>query len=159
MIENKPEVLAALAPAKRGTKPAPTFAEIEEERAAIIEYDGHVPRDWAEGYTRLDPDHPLGDVPLRRWQGFVDDIGRFLDSPFCAVAAALGWSAFDLFGCDRKKPFARIDHMGLCWLIAGNRLVDLSNDAAVIETWTGSRQTYRRKPRNPDRVLAWGLVS
>jgi len=31
-------------------------------------------------------------VPLRRWQRFVDDVGLFLDSPFCAVAAALGWS-------------------------------------------------------------------
>jgi hypothetical protein len=26
------------------------------------------------------PDHPPGDVPLRRWQTFVDDCGRFLDA-------------------------------------------------------------------------------
>jgi hypothetical protein len=158
LIENKPEVLAALAPANRGMKPAPTFVEIEEERAAIIEHNGHIPCDWAEGFARLDPDHPPADVPLKRWQSFIDDIGRFLDSPFCSVARALDWGPLDLFGCDRDRPFARIDHMGLCWLIAGNRLVDLTDNYAIIETWTGARQTYRRELSAPGRVLAWELM-
>ncbi len=158
LIENKPEVLAVLASAICGARPAHIVPETEKERAAIVEYDGRVPRDWAEGYARLDAAHPPADVPLRRWQCFVDDVGRLLDSRFCAVAATLGWSAFGLFGCDRNRPFARIDRAGLCWLIAGNRLVDLSQDAAIIETWTGARQTYRRKPSEPSRVLAWELV-
>ena len=54
------------------------------------------PRAWAEGFARLDPDRPPGDVPPKRWQRFVDDVGRFLDSPFCAVAAAIGWGPYDL---------------------------------------------------------------
>lgn len=70
------------------------------ERAAIIEQDGHILREWAEGFARLDPDQPPGDVPPRRWQQFVDDVGRFLDSGFADRAAALGWGPFDLFGCD-----------------------------------------------------------
>ena len=37
-------------------------------------------------------------MPLRRWQRFVDDVGLFLDSPFCAVAAALGWSTLKVWG-------------------------------------------------------------
>ena len=52
----------------------------------------------------------------------------------------------------------RIDQAGLCWLIAGNRLVDLSESAATIETWSGARQRYRRKPSEPGRVLAWELA-
>ena len=88
---------------------APTGGKAEEERAAIVEHDGNIPRDWAEGFARLDPDRPPGDVPLKRWRRFVDDVGQFLDSPFCAVAAALGWGPHDLFGCDRARPFARID--------------------------------------------------
>jgi hypothetical protein len=35
-----------------------------------------------------------------RWRRFIDDVGLFLDSPFCAVAAAFGWTAFDLFGAE-----------------------------------------------------------
>ena len=130
----------------------------EAERAAIVEHDGAIPREWAEGFARLDPDRPPGDVPLRRWQRFVDDVGFFLDSPLCAVAAALGWGTYDLFGCDRDRPFARIDHAGLLWLLNGAKLVMLAENAATIETRTGARQTYRRRPSEPGRVLAWELA-
>jgi len=30
--------------------------------------------------------------------------------------------------------------------------------AATLETRTGARQTYRRKPAQPSRVLAWELA-
>jgi hypothetical protein len=129
-----------------------------EERAAIVEYGAAVPRSWAEGFARLDPARPPADVPLRRWQQFIDDVGRFLDSGFAARAAALGWGPFDIFGCDRDRPFARIDQQGLCWLVTGNRVVNLFENAAVIQTWTGQRQTWRRKPSEPGRVLAWELA-
>jgi hypothetical protein len=63
-----------------------------------------------------------------------------------------------LFGCDRDRPFARIDQAGLLWLLNGNCLVALSETTAVVETPTGARQTYRRKPSGPGRVLAWELA-
>ena len=97
-------------------------------------------------------------MPLRRWERFIDDVGLFLDGSFCAVAAALGWGPYDLFGCDRDRPYTRIDAAGLLWLLNGDRLVALSANAAAIETRTGARQTYRRKPSEPGRVLAWELV-
>lgn len=134
------------------------WGEAEEERAAIVEEDGHIPRAWAEGFARLDPDQPPGDVPLHRWQRFIDDIGLFLDSPFRALAAALGWGPYDLFGCNRDRPFARIDQAGLLWLLNGRRLVALSEDAAVIEARDGVRTRYRRTPRARGQVLAWELV-
>ena len=81
----------------------------------------------------------------------------FLDSPFCAVAAALRWRPYDLFGCDRDRPYARIDQAGLLWLLYGHRLVELFENTAAIESRTGARQTYRRKAAEPGRVLAWEL--
>ena len=140
-----------------GKTGATTWGEPQEERAAHIEYDGNVPRAWAEGFARLDPDRPPGDVPLLRWQRFVDDVGLFLESPFCAVAAALGWGPFDLFGCDRDRPFARIDQAGPLWLLNGNRLVMLAENTATIETRTSTRQTFRCKLTELGRVLAWEL--
>ena len=133
------------------------WGEAEEERVAIVEHDDQIPRDWAEGFARLVPDRPPGDVPLRRWQRFVDDVGLFLDR-WAAYAVALGWTPADLFGCDRDRPFARIDQAGLLWLLDGDRLVMLAEDAATIETQTGVRQTWRRKPGEPGQVLAWELV-
>jgi hypothetical protein len=137
---------------------ADAWGATQEERAGIVEYDGGVPRAWAEGFARLDPDHPPGDVPLQRWQTFVDDCARFLDGGWAKKAAALGWGPLDLFGTDRERPLARIDHAGLLWLLNGARLVALAENTVTMETNTGTRQTYRRKPNEPGRVLAWDLA-
>jgi hypothetical protein len=133
--------------------------EAEEERAAIVEIGGGVSRNWAEGFARLHPDRPPADVPLRRWQTFVDDCGRFLDHGWAEKAAALSWGPYDLFGCDRDQPFARIDQAGLLWLLNGCTLIDLSENTATIETKTGRRQTWRRKSAvDPWRILAWEII-
>jgi hypothetical protein len=137
---------------------APPWSEAEEERAAIVEHDGKILRTWAEGFARLNPDRPPSDVPPKRWLTFVDDIGWFLDSPFCAVATALGWEPYDLFGCDRDRPFARVYQAGLLWLLNGDKLIALTENTATIETKTGARQIYRRRPSEPGRVLAWELA-
>jgi hypothetical protein len=116
-----------------------------------------VPRSWADGFARLDLAHPPGDVSRRRWRIFIDDTAAFLDSGWAPRAAALGWGPLDLFGCDRDKPFARIDRQGLLWLPNGRRLVALTADSATIETASGGRLTYRRVPRNEGQVPAWEL--
>jgi hypothetical protein len=75
----------------------PTTSGIFQKISRRSRANGGVPRAWAEGFARLDPDRPPVDVPPHRWRRFIDDVGLFLDSPFCAVAAAFGWTAFDLF--------------------------------------------------------------
>jgi hypothetical protein len=155
-IEHRPETAVAtpvpVAPA--------SWSEDDEERAAIVEHDGGIPRAWAEGYARLHPDRPPADVPAKRWQRFINDVGLFLDGPFCLFAAALGWGPLDLFGADRERPFARIDNAGLLWLLNGDKLIALSENTATIETRTGARQTFRRRLLAVgDVVLAWGSQS
>lgn len=154
--------LAALAGGQAeslNTEPATdTWTDAEEERAAVIEHDGGVPREWAEGFTRLDRTKPPSEVPSQRWLRFIDDCRRFLDGGWAARAAALGWGPLHLFGCDRKRPFARLDHRGLLWEINGGRLIELHRDRAIIETASGARQSYRRQPLEVGRVvLAWEL--
>jgi hypothetical protein len=158
--QNRTGITAKIAkPAKVVEAPAaPAWSEAEEERVAITEHDGGIPREWAEGFARLEPDRPPADVPPRRWRRFVDDLGRFLDGGFAGQAARLGWGPFELFGCDRDRPFARIDQAGLLWLLDGHRLAALSENTATIETRTGARQTFRREPSQPGRVLAWDLA-
>jgi len=154
---------------ERGTKPAPPWAlatrcaiapcgDREDERAETVEHDNEVPRAWTAGYTRLDPDRSPVDMPSKRWRQFIEDIGLFLDGSFCVAAATLGWGPYDLFGCDRDRPFARIDYAGLLWLINGDKLVALSENTAGIETHTGERHTYRRRPSEPGCVLPWELI-
>ena len=87
--------LAALAGGQTETQnfevPPDTWTDAQEERAAIVEYDGGAPRTWAEALARLDPSKPPGDVPSRRWLRFIDDCGRFLDGGWAERAAAFGW--------------------------------------------------------------------
>ena len=163
---HRAELVAALGPAENGegrqdsAKAANNTAWRSSAELAVFgnRERSSVPAEWLAGCARLDPARPSADVPLRRWQQFIDDVGRFLDNGFAARAAALGWGPFDIFGCDRDRPFARIDQQGLCWLVTGNRVVNLFENAAVIQTWTGQRQTWRRKPSEPGRVLAWELA-
>jgi hypothetical protein len=123
----------------------------------VVEDGLRAARHWIETLTDIALARPPADVPLTRWAQLIDDIGRLIDSKFAQKAAALGWTVLDLFGCDREKPFARIDRQGLCWLIAGNRIVEFSETGAIIETWTGARQTWRRKQSESGRVLPWEL--
>jgi hypothetical protein len=125
--------------------PAAVSGETRESRS-VFARRGRVPRAWVEGRARLNPNRPPGDVPVKRWQTFIVDIGRFFDGGWGEKAAALDWGPIDSFGCDRDRPYARLDQAGLLWLLNGNRLVALSENTATIETRTGARQTYRRKP-------------
>jgi hypothetical protein len=147
--EHKAEILQALS--------ADTKQDDTEASAAVIEPDHRVSLAWTEGFARLDPDRPPGDVPPNRWQQFINDVRLFLSSPFCAVAVALGWGPHDLFGCDPDRPFARIDQAGLLWLLKGDRLIALSENTARMETPTGARQTFCRRAGKQGRVLAWEL--
>jgi hypothetical protein len=139
-----------------GNRAPNTWGDEHEERAAIVEHDGGIPRAWADAVARLDPARAPCDM---RWLQFIDDCGRFLDGGWADRAAALGWGPLDLFGCDRDRPIARIDHAGLLWLLNGRKLVALSQHTATIETATGARQTYYRRPIKEGRVaLTWELV-
>jgi hypothetical protein len=112
------------------------------ERAPHDEYGAGVPRAWAEGFARLDPNCPP------------------LDDGWAGKAAAFGWGPLDLCGCSREHPFPRIDHAGLLWLLNGDRLLALSEITATIETRVGARWMVRRCSDRPDHlVLPWEPAS
>jgi hypothetical protein len=91
-----------------------------EERAAIIEYGGRVPRDWAEGLARLLSSPPPAGVLPSLWRVRVDRGVRFYNA-WAAHAAACGWSDSDLFGLHPTAPLSRYDGMGAAFLGFGWR--------------------------------------
>jgi hypothetical protein len=90
-------------------------------------------------------------IPGDRWQLAVDD-GRRLLTLWGDQAAALGWTARDLFGLHkppaRPHPsysrLSRYDETGLIWLLCGREVVALTEATAVIRSWTGAITIYRR---------------
>lgn len=111
----------------------------------------------AEGLARLDPAGPPQDVPIGRWVQFIHDCQRFLNDGWANCAERLGWTPLESFGCDRVKPFARINRAGLLWLLNGRKLLALSADAAAIDAASGGYLTFRRC-RERGSVLVWELL-
>ena len=58
------------------------MSEDTEERAAIVAYDGNIPRALAEWFAQLDPNQPPSGIRANQWVRFVDDVGRLLDKLF-----------------------------------------------------------------------------
>lgn len=145
---------ADLIEALSGARP---LADDFPERAALAEIGAGVPREWAEGYARLQVVRPPAGIAVWRWQQVIDDAGRFLDA-WATPAAALGWKTSDVFGVHGAKPVERFDAAGLVWLLRGAEVVAIAEMTAKVKTASGAVQTFsRRDPEHPEAVAIWSL--
>jgi hypothetical protein len=129
--------------------------------SAGIRCSASVPAAWLEGVARLTAMPPPRSCPAHAWQQVIVDTKRFLHE-WALQAAALGWPAWELFGCHRRAPWGRIDGMGLVLLLHGDPLAALTATEAVIRRASGAHQTWRRRQRDPltaaERCLVWELA-
>jgi hypothetical protein len=131
-------------------------ASADEERAAIVQFDGGGYIEWAEQLAGLNPSRPPPGLIERRRRQALDDAGRFLDR-WGKRACELGWSAADLFAVYPQALDARPDMQGLCWLLEGRSVVVMTAETAVSEGRTGARLTHRRRPAKGGMVI-WELM-
>jgi hypothetical protein len=119
------------------------------------------PAEWSKGVARLSAMASPRAYPAHAWQQLILDAARFLED-WAPQAAALGWPAWELFGCHRRAPWGRIDGMGLVLLLHGDQLAALTASEAVIRRRSGAHQTSHRKLRDPltatERCLVWELA-
>jgi hypothetical protein len=121
-----------------------------------VEYGAGVPREWAEGFARLDLAQPPPGYSPRQWTQLLDDGGRFLDR-WAAEAAAAGWQAVDVFGVHPVAPNANYSLAGLVPLIGGGQILRLTRDHASIQRRRGAVLTYVRMPMKGS-VAIWDLI-
>jgi len=96
-------------------------------------------------------DHRPDLIEESRWLQAIADGEAFLDV-WGAQAAALAWTATDLFGLHRvpENPhpsycrLSRYDEVGLCWLLQGRIVVALTQCSAAIQNPTGNITTWSR---------------
>jgi len=127
-----------------------------EERAALVEYGADVPRDWAEGFARLAVAPPPAGLSHETWWAIVDDAARFLDD-WGRKAAAVGWSALDVFGVSTPAPRIGCEVAGLLPLIAGGTIVAISSSSATIRSPSGEEVVWLRRS-HPGAVAVWELA-
>lgn len=147
---HKAELLAVLAEAR-------PLADDFDERAALVEIGASVPREWAEGFARLQVASPPAGIAIRRWQQVIDDGGRFLDR-WATQASALGWRTLDVFGIHGEKPVERFDAAGLVWCLRGGEIVAITSSTARLKLPSGVIHTYsRRYSVHLEAVAIWVL--
>jgi hypothetical protein len=147
--QHKAEILALL-----------SAAEPANDAAPVAQSVGAAPREIADGvHAILTADGAQGISP-QRWPRLQRDAARLVEDGWVERALALGWTAADLFGCDRRAPSHPLDRSGLVLLIGGHEIAELTGDNAALRTSTGSVLRYRRRPpARPPVALFWELLN
>ena len=150
--QHKAEIMALLAAAKRANDDEAVLATEEQ-----IGQD--LPAEVVDGVRAILAAEGAQGVPLNRWPQIQRDTRRLVDGDWTRRALALGWTAADLFGCDQRAPWYRLDRSGLALLIGGHETLDLDADVATLRTRTGAVLRYRRRPpANPPVTLLWKIL-
>jgi hypothetical protein len=162
---HKAELLAALA------APDP---DAYEERAAIMEFDGGMPRQDAETLAareqgHADADSLHGDV-VGRWAAEIERLATlpavspdgaealkraqaFTAEGWALQAARLGWDEVELFGVCPRAPWRRLDRKGAAF---GGAVQAVTQEAI---TYVGGLRRYRSTVNNDGgAVPIWELA-
>ena len=90
-------------------------------------------------------------VPGDRWHQAVADATAFA-SEWAARAQAFGWTAHELFGLHpapdqpaANSPLARLDDLGLIWLLRGRPVITLTSTEAIIRCHSGATLKFCRR--------------
>ena len=109
-----------------------------------------LPREIVDGVRAILSADGARGIPPQRWPRVQRDVVRLVEGGWLERALALGWTANDLFGCDRRAPWHRLDRVGLVLLTGGHEIVELTAHDAALRTSTGSVLRYRRsRPATP----------
>lgn len=115
-----------------------------EERAAIMEYDGGLPRDWAEPFAKILCGDPPADYSDAYWHRIIDGAMLFADK-WASKARELGWTAEEVFGLHPTAACSRDDCKGFAWMLRdGAQVTDINERFADITTKNGTKQRYYR---------------
>ena len=153
--QHKPALVAFLAEqAANANVPAAPLPDVPGPWSAGI------PDEVARGIiTMAGASAPEG-IPARDWPTIVADTLAFVDSGQAARAFALGWSAADLFGCDQRAPWHRLDRAGLMLLVGGRQIPEITTGHVALRHRDGSVLRFRRrpKPHEPPVAMLWHLL-
>ena len=134
-------------------------AEPANDAAPVAQSVSDRPREIADDVHAILSAAGAHGIPPQRWPRVQRDAARLVEGGWLELALTRGWTAADLFGCDRRAPWHRLDRAGLLLLTGGHEIVELSADDAALRTSTGSVLRYRRRPPAiPPVALLWELL-
>ena len=118
-----------------------------------------LPQEIVQGIHAIRSADGAREIPPQRWPRVQRDVARVVENGWLERALALHWTAADLFGCDQRACWHRLDRAGLVLLIGGHEVVDLDADTAALRTSTRSILRFRRRPpARPPVAMLWELL-
>jgi hypothetical protein len=136
---------------------------IDDHAPAPVEDDqGYqdLPAEVVDGVRAILTAEGAQGVPPNRWPQIQCDTHQLVECRWLPAALDLGWSTADLFGCDGKAPWHRLDRSGLVLLMGGHEIVDLTSNVATLRTRTESLLRHRRRPpAKPPVALLWEVLT
>jgi hypothetical protein len=125
--------------------------EVQEARSVEGGGAEHDSAPYASALAALSAKCPAY-IPDDRWHQAVGDAAAFI-SQWGMQAQAFGWAARELFGLHPvpERPaanysrLARLDDLGLIWLLRGRPVIVLTSMEAVIRCPNGASLTYGRR--------------
>jgi hypothetical protein len=150
--QHKAEIVAMLAAAEPANDGA-SAAVVDDQVGPDL------PTEVADGVRAILAAEGAQGVPPNRWPQIQRDKRQLVERRWLRQALDHGWSAADLFGCDQRAPWHRLDRSGLVLLLGGHEIVELSSDVATLRTRSGSVLRHRRRPpARPPVALLWELL-
>jgi hypothetical protein len=75
-----------------------------------------LPQEIVDGVRAILSADGAQSIPPQRWRRVQRDAARLVEGGWAREALVLGWTAADVFGCDRRAPWHRLDRAGLLLL-------------------------------------------
>ncbi|MBV9995537.1 MAG: hypothetical protein JO127_10015 [Caulobacteraceae bacterium] len=122
---------------------------------AIVQEGAKVPQEWAIGFAELARRPVPRGVDADAWLAMMNAAGRFLDQ-WGGKAAALGWTAAELFGLHPEAPIRRMDHRGRAFFLVGAEVLAIDADAITVRVGRSTNRIYRRSTA---QKAAWEEIS
>ena len=150
--EHKPVLVAFLAEQVANVnQPEPPLPDLPLEG---------IPNEVADGIRALAVSPAPEGIPPRAWPVIVTDTLALTVGGEIAQAFALGWTAADLFGCDQRAPWHRLDRAGLVLMVGGRAITEITPAHAGLRHRDGSVLRFRRRlvPHEPPVAMLWHLL-
>jgi hypothetical protein len=127
---------------------------------AAIEHAGGPPADVVHGLDLLARSPPLWPIGTDYWSLAVATVEEFA-ARWHSPADELGWSLLQLYGLDRRAPYASLAGMGAAFVVArcGHHVVDVTAETIRVRSRSGADLRIYRRELGTESVLAWSLCA
>jgi hypothetical protein len=130
-----------------------------EERAAIAEFVGGLPRTLAEALAEMEACPPPPGTPSRRWEAAQDVFAMLVAIGAASEAIVAGWTPHELCGVSIRPPHDSPSRAGLIFSMRPGDTVSDIRRAGCIITYGTVRHIWERVPLPADGsvCLPWEI--